>query len=189
MQYLGHKAVNRPDSTFDDGWQKYTCGHCGTMVTGAVYACHSDQKWLACTNCGKGSFMDELGNVYPGTPFGPTVEGVPDEVYDAYNEARRNISINSYHSAELICRKILMHIAVEKGADEGKTFAAYLDFLLKEDYITKHMKNWADKIRQIGNAATHKIEPPDRDRAKSAVLFTAELLRIVYEMNHFANLY
>ncbi|EEF78683.1 hypothetical protein MDMS009_2856 [Methylophaga thiooxydans DMS010] len=36
------------------------------------------------------------------------------------------MEVNAYTAAELICRKILMHVAADKGADEGKSFAAYL---------------------------------------------------------------
>lgn len=65
-------------------------------------------------------------SVFAGTPFGPTIDGLPEEVLESYSEARRCMEVNAYTAAELICRKILMHVAADKGADEGKSFAAYL---------------------------------------------------------------
>ena len=83
-----------------------------------------------------------------------------------------------------MCRKILMHVAVDKGADEGKAFAAYLDFLQDEGFITPPMKPWADVIRQHGNQATHKIPPADEARGLGTLAFTTQLLRMIYEMDY-----
>jgi Domain of unknown function (DUF4145) len=99
------------------------------------------------------------------------------------------MSVNAYTSSELICRKILMHVAVEKGAQEGDSFSTYLDYLEQKDYITATMKPWVDLIRQHGNVSTHRLAAADRARAESTTMFTAELLRIVYEMPYIASKY
>lgn len=99
------------------------------------------------------------------------------------------MSINAFTAAELICRKILMHVAVDKGAKEGEPFNAYLGALESQGYITPPMKKWVDLIRKHGNDSTHKLESPDKARAESTVMFTAELLRIIYEMDHMASTY
>ena len=51
------------------------------------------------------------------------------------------------------------------------------------------MKKWVDLIRKHGNISTHKLESPEKTRAESTIMFTAELLRIIYEMEHIANSY
>ena len=51
------------------------------------------------------------------------------------------------------------------------------------------MKGWVDVIRQHGNKATHELDEPDRNRAESTVMFTAELLRLTCEMEHLAKRY
>jgi hypothetical protein len=99
------------------------------------------------------------------------------------------MSVTAFTACELICRKILMHIAVEKGAKEGETFASYLTHLETQGYVTPPMKSWVDLIRQHGNKATHKIESPDKGRAESTLMFTAELLRLTYEMDYLARKY
>jgi hypothetical protein len=86
------------------------------------------ERWLQCTNCGHGSIVFGT-EVIPGALFGPKIEVLPNDVADAYLEARRCMSVVAYTSAELICRKVLMQVAVEKGAREGDSFANYLSYL------------------------------------------------------------
>ena len=82
-----------------------------------------------------------------------------------------------------------MHVASEKGAKEGDTFASYLEFLEGIGYVTPPMKPWVDLIRKHGNLATHKLQPPDKERVESTLMFTSELLRLVYEMEFLAQKY
>jgi len=81
-----------------------------------------------------------------------------------------------------MCRKILMHIAVDKGAKEGQTFVFYLDHLAEKGYITPPMKAWTTQIRANGNQSTHELDAPDAARATNTLTFTAMLLVLVYEM-------
>jgi Domain of unknown function (DUF4145) len=82
-----------------------------------------------------------------------------------------------------------MYVAVDKGAAAGKAFITYLDHLEKEGYLAPAMKGWVDLIRQHGNLAAHELPAPDQQEAESTVMFTAELLRLVYEMEHMAKRY
>jgi hypothetical protein len=74
-------------------------------------------------------------------------------------------------------------------AQEGKGFAEYIDYLESNQYVTPSMKSWVNLIRVHGNVATHKLDSPDQSRAESTLMFTAELLRLIYEMESFANKY
>jgi len=197
MAFKGHRHIAKPDGSTEEGWETYVCGHCNTKVTGAVVAKYSwekppgitiTNKWLLCPNCSLGSVIINK-SVFPGSPFGPKLQGLPDDVEAAYEEARRCMEVNAYTAAELLCRKILMHVAVEKGAKEGESFASYLSYLENNGYVTPPMKTWVDLIRQHGNKATHKLEAPEKERAQSTVMFTAELLRLTYEMEYLANKY
>lgn len=194
MGFPGHSGINRPGGQDPNSWFTFACAHCGTKGSGAVLAWHKiDDKttvrWLMCTSCDDGSVLAKDGNVYPGIAFGPKIDGLPNEVGEAYKEARSCMSVNAFTACELICRKILMHIAVEKGAKEGETFAAYLSHLESKGYVTPPMKGWVDLIRKHGNESTHQINSPDRTRAESTLMFTAELLRLTYEMEYLANKY
>ena len=189
MSFIGHTSIGKPDGSRPDAWFRYTCGHCSTQVSGAVIAFYDQIKWLECTTCGNGSVLARNGIIHSSIPFGPDIQGLPKEVNDAYSESRRCMSVNAFTAAELICRKILMHIAVDKGATEGDTFVAYLSHLEREGYVTPPMRGWVTLIKDHGNNATHKLASPDKQRAESTVMFTAELLRLVYEMDFMARKY
>ncbi len=193
MAFPGHRLISKPDGSTGDAWQTYICGHCNTKVSGGVVAYWRNSStdrifWVLCPNCECGSVIHN-DNVLPSICFGPKIEGLPSEVDSAYEEARRCLSLNAFTACELICRKILMHIAVDKGASEGDSFASYIGFIEGQGYITPPMKGWVDMIRRNGNNSTHKLIPPEKERAEGTLMFTAELLRLVYEMDTIAKKY
>jgi hypothetical protein len=193
MAYQGHSSIRKHGGNDPSDWLQFTCGHCDTKVSGAVvcgsYSDHPPIKWILCPNCNDGSVFARNGNLYPGVMFGPNIEGIPIEIEEAYDEARECMSINAFTAAELISRKILMHVAVEKGASEGDSFANYITFLEKAGFVTPPMKGWVSEIQKNGNKSTHKLASPSKERAESTVMFTAELLRLIYEMEHMSNKY
>src|SRR4030066_221950 len=115
---FGHRMLNKPDGSTKEGWKAYKCGHCGHDVSGAVVAWGSDENgykayWLQCPKCGDGSFIDRYDKLFPGAKFGPVIEGLPEDIKQAYQEARDCLAVNATTASELICRKILMHVAVD----------------------------------------------------------------------------
>ena len=160
----------------------YVCGHCGVKVAGIIASKYArdDVFWLACTNCVRGS-VSNFGTITPPPLLGEDVEGLPDKIQSAYMEARKSFSHECYVACELMCRKILMNVAVEKGAVEGDGFAQYVDYMSKEGHITKSMRQWVVQIKNNGNESTHKINPPNLERTKTTLTFTSLLLKNVYE--------
>ncbi len=196
MPFHGLIYIAKPDSGSSSAWHQYTCAYCDTKITGAVVA-HAtapgsmtpNTKWLVCTGCGGPSVVTPSGQVYPSVPFGPLLEGLPTEVNAAYSEARQCFSVSAFTACELICRKILMHIAVDKGAKEGDTFEHYIAHLESLGYVTPPMKAWVKLIKDHGNKSTHRLAAPDTTRAQSTLMFTAELLRLTYEMDYISQQY
>ena len=92
--------------------------------------------------------------------------------------------MKAYTGCELLCRKILMNVAVDKGASEGETFECYINYLKDGGHITASMMDMADIVRDHGNKATHKIEQPSEARAKVTLEFTVHVLLSVYEAEH-----
>ncbi|MEV0586326.1 DUF4145 domain-containing protein [Nonomuraea sp. NPDC050310] len=127
--------------------------------------------------------------IVPGSSPGSSLQGLPRSVDDAWGEARSSLGAGCYTASEIMCRKILMYVAVDKGEPAGKTFAHYLSALETQGYITPPMKTWVDKIRLHGNEANHELPTPDKKRAEMTLGFTEQLLRIVYEMEHLAKAY
>ena len=93
--------------------------------------------------------------------------------------------ISNYRSrlgCELLCRKILMSVAVDRGDADGKSFEHYVDYLKDNGHITASLKDMTDIIRRNGNQSTHKIGQPDPERAEYTLEFTAQVLRSIYEI-------
>jgi hypothetical protein len=114
-----------------------TCGHCGRSVGAEIVAdavrsnvAQSNYVpkpnmvlWLRCPSCGEGSVRKNNSSmILPGALPGHPVGGLPPDVERAWKEARGAHSIGAYTAAEMKCRKILMHIAVDQAQSaSGKT--------------------------------------------------------------------
>lgn len=109
------------------------CPLCRRKVQGAVIAVTNEGgvplvAWVRCTNCHRGLVVND-GQLAPTGLAGEDVDGLPVETEQAYKEARLNVASGAFTSCELMCRKILMHVAVDKGAETNKSFAYYIDHL------------------------------------------------------------
>ena len=163
--------------------REYKCSYCDKEV--------ASNRGYATTNSGEGiwlcprghpTFFDAQSNQYPSPVFGQSVDDIPvKEVNDLYEEARRCMSVRAYTSAVLACRKLLMNIAVDKGASTGKSFIDYVDYLAVKNYVPPDGKEWVDHIREKGNEATHEILLMSREDAEALIEFTEMLLKFVYE--------
>jgi hypothetical protein len=178
------------DSAGSLGSLKYTCGYCGAAVA-------SDQGWCTfdrdlreygeehirvCPHCGRPTFFETPDKQIPGIPFGHAVMHVPEtSVIQLYEEARRATAEGCFTAATLCCRKLLMHIAVAKGAKPGESFASYVEYLMSNNYIPPDAKEWVDYIRSKGNEANHQIVIMSREDAEILVSFVEMLLKIIYE--------
>jgi hypothetical protein len=180
----GSTDVSAPEAFFAT-----TCGHCGRQVSADVVAYTKSSRdgrpsirWMQCPHCEMGLVKNGARSTLPAATPGEPLEGLPDDVEAAYTEARKCLSVDAFTGCELLCRKILMHAAVDKGAKEGENFTTYIDFLKGAGYTTPPMEAWVDYIRKHGNLATHEIAAPEQQRAAGTLEFTAELLRVIYEM-------
>ena len=164
----------------------YVCGHCGTAVTGWAVS-HTEDKyqrrWLLCPQCGRGSVQNDDAILPPPQTFG-NIDGLPDGIDNLYDEARASFGAQAYTGCEMLCRKILMNTAVNKGAEKNKRFVEYVDYLDSHGHITPSLKDMATIVKDNGNDAAHEVDPPDRERAEYTLEFTRSMLYIVYGMKH-----
>jgi hypothetical protein len=168
--------------------KQYVCGYCDTFV-GSAFGLHfvDPQRGnmtvatiRVCPNCQRPTFF-EGALQQPGAAFGGKVEHIASDVDSLYQEARKCTSAGAHTAAILACRKILMHTAVDKGADPGKSFLEYVEFLAQKGYITPDARGWVDAIRTKGNEANHEIKLMNQDDAKNLVTLVEMLLKIIYE--------
>lgn len=121
------------------------------------------------------------GKQYPGVAFGNSIDGIDDElVKNLYEEARKCASVNAYTASAMACRKILMNIAVSKGAKENLKFVQYVKFLSDNNFVPPDGKGWVDHIKNKGNDANHKIEIVSKEDGEELLYFTEMLLTFIY---------
>lgn len=166
--------------------RNYTCGYCGKLVgsekgTFSNSPLDGHQAFIyICPNCAKPSFFHQHSQ-YPDVIPGNQVNHVPENVNLLYNEARNCVASSCYTASVLVCRKLLMNIAVTQGAKEGLKFIEYIDFLASSGYVPPNGNGWVDHIRKKGNEATHEILPMSHDDATELVSFSEMLLKFIYE--------
>jgi len=172
--------------------QSYHCGYCGNAVAsdkgiqGAFGSINPGAFVAICPHCSFPTYLSLMGGVQvPGVRAGNEVSGIDEQsVLALYNEARDCTGMGANTAAVLGCRKILMHVAVSKGAEEGGSFLGYVDFLAKKGYVPPDGQDWVDHIRKVGNQANHEISIATADTAQELLSFVEMLLKFVYEFPH-----
>jgi hypothetical protein len=169
------------------GARRFICGFCSTTVSPANGWIGSPQGGGAnhavlyiCPEC-RGPIFRRGEQQFPTAAFGNPVAHVPQELNTLYEEARACTSANAFTAAVLICRKMLMNIAVQERAPEGGKFIDYVNHLADKGYVPPNGKHWVDHIRKRGNEATHEIALMSETDAKELVGFVEMLLRFIYE--------
>lgn len=180
---------------FDDNWEglnqinkrAFICGYCGFKVSSNIGIRISNRNRgqtggvFICTNCSGPTFFSPQDNQFPGRAFGQTVNNVPKEINDLYEEARTCTSQNCFTAAVMLCRKVLMNISVNLGAKENQKFIEYVNYLSENGYIPPNAKHWVDHIRVKGNEANHEIKIMENKDAKEILIFTEMMLKFIYE--------
>lgn len=138
--------------------------------------------WMVCPVCGRPATRDQDGRFSPVPLAGDPVRGLPSQIASAYQEARLCAAAEAFSACEMLCRKILMYVAVQHGAPAGKQFTAYVDHLLDEGLLTRRMFALADVIRINANRASHELPESSADRALQTLRFCTNLLRLAYEL-------
>lgn len=182
LDSMSYSTPLGPVERFAHKTHDYQCGHCNRKIAGIIVALNLNTHtlWLGCPSCKKGSVQDD--KLVPPSLFGDEIKGLPAEVKSAYLEARTSFSYGCYTACELMCRKILMNVAVDKDADKNLKFAQYVDYLNSKRYTPVTMETAIEKIKDNGNEATHEIKVPEKERAKNTLDFTMLLLKNVYEI-------
>lgn len=156
----------------DKGWSHKNANN-PAQIDGFIYA------YPLCKNP---TFFDLSGNMqFPGVSLGGDVRHLPSEIQSIWAEIRTSTSHSAYTAAVLTGRKLLMHIAVEQGANTGLSFVQYVDHLVDNHYAPPNSRSWVDKIRTHGNEATHEILLKTKNDADEILTFLEMLLKFIYE--------
>ena len=170
---------------------QFTCGHCGTLTATAqrmiliVGGYEQDPAEAVeiriCMNCWAPTYIGPHGQV-PAPRVGKMVEHLPPEVESAYREARDAFAAGASTATALMCRKILMNVAVTAGAKPNLNFFEYVDYLTTNHYVPPGSDKWLTHIRKGGNDATHEISATKSEDAAELLRFTQSLLTYMFEL-------
>lgn len=163
--------------------RQYTCAFCGNRVGPSMGYPNGRGDALAiliCPTCDKPTYFEGPTQT-PAPLMGNDVKNVPTGIKSLYNEARACTGTKAYTAAVLACRKILMHIAVDKGATPGAKFIEYVEYLGNKHYVPPGSEDWVDHIRNKGNEANHEIAIMTDADALDLISFVEMLLRLIYE--------
>ena len=168
--------------------RRYTCGHCGNIVgpnTG-YSALRQNAHIYICSYCFAPTYFENQGQYseeqIPGASYGRAIKGLKDHVKTAYDEARECMKAGAYTAAAMLCRKILMNVAVSKDAKPNQSFAEYVKWLQDNHYFPPGGLVWIDQIRGKGNEANHEIQPVVRSDAELVFTFTENFLLFAFEL-------
>lgn len=168
----------------------YICGYCGKDVSSEKgYRIHHVSSTgsqyggvFICPSCkGATYFSPEYKDQVPGPLCGRAVQYVPVDLDRLFTEARDSTANGNYTASVLLCRKMLMNIAVTQKAPANLPFIEYVNFLAKEGYVPPNGKHWVDHIRKKGNEANHEIALMNQKDAVELLTFVEMLLRFIYE--------
>ena len=165
----------------------YVCGYCNLNVSSNVGYFHGGLRDFIyiCpkSECDLPTFFlldQENGEELqiPAPPFGENVKNLPDDIEKLYDEARRCLAVSAYTSAVMLCRILLMHIAVEEGAKENLNFRKYVDWLEGNGYIPPGGNPLVEYVRDRGNDANHEIHLMKHQDAHNLITFVGHVNEI-----------
>jgi len=120
----------------------------------------------------------------PGPLPMPRVKNLPDDIESAWEEVLNAGGASAWTAAELMCRKILMHVSVDQfDMEAGLSFASYVKKLDEERFFPRMMMPVVDGIRERGNRATHDLASTTREQAMKTLDVTHHVLRTIYEIS------
>jgi Domain of unknown function (DUF4145) len=163
----------------------WICGYCGqgVSVVGPTWGGFDVRALYLCPMCEEPSVVAADGHLSPPTKAFPPVKHLQTDVEAAWDESVAAFGNGAYTAAEMMCRKILMHIAVDvAGSAPGKKFAEYISDLEGSGYIITGLTPRIDDIRTRGNAANHELPSSTEEEARRTLAVTRYLLVSVYEL-------
>lgn len=111
------------------------------------------------------------------------LDGIPEPIKRAYEQALRSYAASLYEPSSLICRRCLEALAKSLGAQRGN-LQEKLDSLKASGHIDSRLVKWAHCIRILGNEAAHDTDMMvTKEDEKDALEFTEALLLYVFLLN------
>jgi hypothetical protein len=169
---------------------RYTCGFCGADVGPSRHyrKDHGSDEYAAfvylCPVCNRPTYIcKDLDEQAPGRLVGGSLVGITDpDVERLYGEARKALASGAPSASVMVCRKLLMHIAVEKGAEKNEKFAYYALYLLDQHIIGEPLAEAVKHIKNQGNKENHELDVSLPEDATALLKLVEFVLASIYEL-------
>lgn len=175
---------------------QYVCGHCGSKVgSDKGYECavvtfsptgreqrRVTAQIFVCPGCNYPTLIARGNGIQVPSPvLGREIQHLPHDIDAVYRECRKSAAQGAYTASVMLCRKLLMHIAVDLGAKKNQGFTYYVEYLASNGYVPPNGKPWVDHIKDLGNEANHEIRLMTAEEAHRLLTFVEMLLIFLYE--------
>jgi hypothetical protein len=144
-------------------WQMGICPACGGVIAAKL----TDDGHIA--------------NAYPSTIQEWSVEYVPEQVREDWEEAIKVYRVSAHRAAVVLCGRTLEAAADARNIANG-TLQQRITRMLQDDLITTEFKaamNYVRVIRNVGAHAGQKVTP---ETAEGTMRFTQQALRLLFEV-------
>lgn len=192
-----HGSATEWSSTEGQGARSFICGWCRHQVGSDLGWCTiltRDEKIehvevRVCVGCGYPNILigtDLWPRQMPPLPANHAVPGLPDDIGTIYQEMRAAQAARLCNSVVLLARKLLLHIARDKGMapQKGGEFQACVEFLT--DSVLPALKTGTeiltDHLKRLGNTASHERRVFDEGEADFALQCANSTLCLVYDV-------
>ena len=162
---------------------EFSCGHCDAFICvqkGIIYSA-SNYHITQCFKCGLPTIFTTNNKKYPPTRLPTTVKGLPDDIDKVYKEIKDCLTVGAWTATNMLARKLLMNVAVDKGADPNQKFFYYVDWMDSSEWNTTGLKLGLDRIRSKGNEANHEIKEVSKEDVEEIFELLTVFLQLVYE--------
>jgi Domain of unknown function (DUF4145) len=152
------------------------CGVCGECIV-AQFNDPRFQAWIK----GQQASINLL-NIFPRVPVPNYPQDLPANVERFYRQATDAFARRNWDSAGTMFRKALdsgLKILHPQG---NGNLHNRIDNLPEETGVTPAMKEWAHRIRRLGNDAAHEDDPFTEIEAKDLLSFTELFLTYAYTL-------
>lgn len=145
-----------------------------------------------CNSCNffvlvKRSPNNNIEKIYPDPLLKPVHEKTPELLKKDLEEANLCFSVGAYRAAGVMARRVLQICCIDKKAPIDKKLQEQIDWLLKQQIITKGLKEWAHEVRLTGNDAAHpqkdiekNNEIVSQDDAKDILTLLEKFIDVLY---------
>lgn len=170
--------------------EAYTCGHCGDRVSSrAGYYARARKDGSGdivatiriCPDCQGPTIFTSEGSRLPLATPGRRIENVPGSLAKLYEEARASAANGTHAAAVLVCRKILMNVAVGQGMTPGGSFGDCVRYLAANGLLRASSKPLVDRLVERCDRASHEIVAMSEEDSAAALAITEATLLLLYE--------